>query len=93
MRVEWHPRARRDAAAIVEYIADQSPRAAIAVRHAIEQQADRLVDFPRIGKTGRVPGTRELVVPPYILVYRGEDQAVRIMRVIHGARRWPETLG
>jgi toxin ParE1/3/4 len=38
-----------------------------------------------------VPGTRELVVTgtPFIVVYRVEAATVVILRVLHGAQRWP----
>jgi toxin ParE1/3/4 len=39
-----------------------------------------------------VTGTRELVVTgtPYIVPYRVQDGEIQILRVYHGARRWPE---
>jgi plasmid stabilization system protein ParE len=41
---------------------------------------------------GRIPGTRELVVPglPYIVLYEVADTAVQILHIYHGARNWPE---
>jgi toxin ParE1/3/4 len=37
-------------------------------------------------------GTRELVIAgtPFIVVYRVFGNSLRILSVIHGARRWPE---
>ncbi|MCL1574867.1 type II toxin-antitoxin system RelE/ParE family toxin [Xanthomonas nasturtii] len=50
-----------------------------------------LAVHPKSGRTGRVAGTRELVIAgtPYIAVYEiaGPNQNVR--RVLHGSRRWP----
>jgi toxin ParE1/3/4 len=45
-----------------------------------------------MGRPGRVTGTRELVVDgtPYILPYRVRNRVVQILRVLHGARRWPQ---
>ncbi len=50
-----------------------------------------LEPHPRAGRTGKVPGTRELVVSgtPYMLLYRIADGVVQILGVIHGARDWP----
>jgi toxin ParE1/3/4 len=50
-----------------------------------------LAEFPRVGRSGRIPGTRELVVlrTPYFLVYRIDEPLVEILRVVHGARQWP----
>ncbi|TAI66617.1 hypothetical protein CWO89_07380 [Bradyrhizobium sp. Leo170] len=53
-----------------------------------------LSDNPEMERPGRVPGTRELVIPmtPYIVPYRVAGQTVQVLRVFHGAWRWPETL-
>ena len=58
---------------------------------AIEVAVSRLADFPESARPGRVPGTRELVVPatPFIVVYRIEATCVVILRVLHGAQKWP----
>jgi toxin ParE1/3/4 len=47
-----------------------------------------------IGRTGRVPGTRELVIPCtlYIVPYRVRGATIEIARVYHSARRWPDRL-
>ena len=46
---------------------------------------------PAMGRPGRVPGTRELVIPntPYILPYRVRANAVEILRVFPATRKWP----
>jgi plasmid stabilization system protein ParE len=50
--------------------------------------------MPYSGKTGRVDGTREAVVPrsPYIVVYEVSAQEVKIQGIWHGARLWPESF-
>jgi len=44
-----------------------------------------------MGRFGRVPGTRELVIPrtPFIMPYKLEGKVIHVLRVFHGARRWP----
>lgn len=81
-----------DRDAIFDYIEADSPRAAIKLDEYIEDAAQRLLDLPEIGRPGRVEGTRELVLTraPYILPYRIIGDTVRILRVLHGARLWPE---
>lgn len=44
-----------------------------------------------MGRLGRVHGTRELVIPgtPLLIAYRVRKDGIRILAVLHGARRWP----
>ena len=94
MRVEWHPLARTDLAELVTYIATDSPKAAYRLHDEIRRQTGILAAHPEAGRLGRVPGTRELVLAgtPYIAAYRVTRDAVTILRLLHGARRWPRAL-
>lgn len=84
-------RAQRDREDIHAYIARRDPARASHVLAAIATAVNRLVDFPALGRPGRKPGTRELVIPrlPYIAVYRVRGERVQILRVLHTAREWP----
>lgn len=75
---------------IVERIAKENPAAALDIWDDIENQVERLCDFPRSGRTGRMPETRELVIigTAYIVVYVVGDD-VELVRVLHGAQKWP----
>lgn len=58
----------------------------------IRRAVRRLSSLPDSARIGRMPGTRELVVPdlPYIVVYRVDsDKNVLILSVIHAGRQWP----
>jgi len=81
----------RDLAELAEYIAGESEQGSELVEARIHEEAKLLSRFPRTGRPGRVTGTRERVVgrTPYILAYRVDSGRVRILRVYHGARRWP----
>jgi toxin ParE1/3/4 len=81
----------RDLDAIAATIGADSDRAADRIEERIRREGTLLARFPRSGRDGRVPGTRERVVgrTPYILAYRIKSGQVRILRVYHGARRWP----
>ena len=94
MRVRWLRRALRNLDEEAEYIARDNPDAAARIVHRIAASVDRLANHPASGRTGRVPGTRELVVSgtPYIVPYRVRDEAVEILRVFHASRKWPEKL-
>ncbi len=93
MIILWSPEAIDDLASLRAYIAEEDPAAArrvvLHVIHSIEQL---LAGQPRMGRAGRVPGTRELVVPrtPYVIPYRIRNNRLQVLRVYHGARRWPE---
>ena len=91
MILVWGDRAKRDFRELVSYIAEASVQTADLVASRIDNAAEMLTFMPRMGRKGRVAGTHELVVPrtPYILAYRIQPGAVRILRVMRGARRWP----
>jgi toxin ParE1/3/4 len=94
MQLEWSILAQADRDAIFDYIEADSPQAAIAVDDRIREQVEILARFPESGRPGRVVGTRELVIirTPYIVAYRIAGDTVRVLRVLHGARRWPEDI-
>src|SRR5277367_4181993 len=91
VRVRWLRRALANLDEEAEYIAADNPAAAGRLVLRILAAADLLRENPAMGRAGRVPGTRELVVPetPYIVPYRVRRDIVEILRVFHGARRWP----
>ena len=91
MKLVWTQRARRDLRELIAHIAEDSVQAAEVVAAGILNAAELLIEFPRSGRIGRVSGTRERVVgkTPYILVYRIASGRVRILRVYHGAGKWP----
>ncbi len=91
MKVEWLPEAERNRESQLATIVERNPRAAIDLGDAIEAAVARLADYPESARPGRVQGTHELVVTgtPYVVVYRIEPAAMVILRVLHGAQRWP----
>jgi toxin ParE1/3/4 len=95
MKIAWSPEAIEDLVSLRAYIAEDNPAAARrTVQHIVESIEQLLPDNPRIGRAGRVPGTRELVIPraPYIVPYRLQRTTIQILRVYHAARRWPDSL-
>jgi addiction module RelE/StbE family toxin len=86
----WTRLAREDRKAIREYIAADSPVAALSIDALFSDRCKHLLDHPSLGRPGRVAGTRELVVHRnYILVYDVAGDAIRVLRVLHAARQWP----
>jgi toxin ParE1/3/4 len=94
VRVEWLPVAERNRESHLPYIGERNPWAAIDMGDAIEAAVQHLVDHPDMGRQGRVKGTRELVVSgtPYVIAYRVETDAVVILRLLHGAQKWPSKI-
>ena len=89
-KLEWLELSRANLLAIVDYISDDNPDVAQRVKDDIEEKAEKLPEFPKMGRPGRVEGTRELVVwANYIIVYQEDALSVRILRVLHAAQQWP----
>lgn len=90
MKLVWTRQAHADRKKIREYIVQHAPAAALALDELFSEKASLLIDHPNLGRTGRVPGTRELVAHRnYILVYDLSGDAVRVLRLLHAARQWP----
>jgi len=94
VRVRWLRDALRNLDEEAEYIARDNPDAAARTVLRISSAVEQLSNHPASGRTGRVPGTCELVVTgtPYIVPYRVRGDAVEILRVFHAARKWPDEL-
>jgi toxin ParE1/3/4 len=90
MRVRWLRKALANLDAEASYIAEDNPAAARLVVARILTAVSRLPQ--RLGRPGRVPGTRELIVARtrYLVPYRIRGEVVEILRVFHVSRRLPE---
>ncbi len=93
MNIIWSHEAVEDLVSLSDDITEDSPAAArnvvLRILHDIEHV---LPGNPHLGRPGRVPGTRERVVPrtSYIVPYRLQRDSIQILRAYHGARRWPD---
>ena len=87
-------RAVLDLIEIKDYIAQERPQTANDIAQRILKSIDLLKNDPGIGRPGRIPNTKELIIAgtPYILPYRVKGGVIEIFRVLHGAMRWPEDL-
>ncbi|MBL8296044.1 MAG: type II toxin-antitoxin system RelE/ParE family toxin [Bryobacterales bacterium] len=92
MRLRWTTPAIDDLTQICDFTRErfgeaQARRAAIGLYEA----ADSLKAMPQRGRKGRKAGTREIIASnlPFIIVYRVGQDAVEILRILHGARQWP----
>lgn len=90
MRVRWTRRAQQDRAAIRQYIAADSPRAAVKMEALFNTVIARLAQFPESGRLGRVSGTRELVAHRnYTLVYKVQKDSIDVVALLHASQLWP----
>ena len=90
MRIVWRPIAEADLDAIIDFITRDNPLAAIELGDTIMRRVVELAGQPRLYRTGRVRGTREMVVHPnYVVVYRIKRGTIEIVRILHAARQYP----
>ena len=93
MQLVWRPLALSDREAIMEYIAEDNPVAAIELDERFEEEADKALQNPTLYKIShRYSRTREIVVSKsYVMVYRVDEagKVLEILRVLHTSRKWP----
>ncbi len=93
--IQWTEQAARQLDQTCDYIAmSNSEDVATRVTMQIINSVEQLAAFPMSGRRGRVPETRELVIPdtPFIVAYAAEKASIVVLAIYHGAQRWPETL-
>lgn len=94
MNIAWRPRALFDINAIEAFIERDNPAAARAIERRIRDVVSALADHPSMGRLGRIPNTRELVIAgtPYVVAYAVIMDRVEVLAVLHGARKWPDAF-
>lgn len=92
MRLRWLRNALRKLDDEAIYIAADDPVAARLVVKRVLHAVAQLPAQPGLGRPGRVPGTRELVVPKtrYLVPYRVRGDVIEVLRVFHTSRRLPD---
>jgi toxin ParE1/3/4 len=87
MSIKWTKTALRSADEIAGYIAKDNPARATSFVLELRVAVTKLQAHPGMGRAGRVPGTRELVLHKnYIAIYRVRGDDVEILRLHHSAR-------
>jgi plasmid stabilization system protein ParE len=87
-RIRWTTEAADQLEAIVNHVREDNPEAALALARAILDRIAGLEKFPGLGRPGERKGTRELVSPPYVIVYRLKEDVSEILYICHGAQDW-----
>jgi toxin ParE1/3/4 len=93
--IEWTDEATRQLDQAHDYIAlSNSEGVAERITAQIIAAIQQLAIFPMSGRSGRVEGTRELVISntPFIVAYALDDRRIVILAIYHGAQRWPEAF-
>jgi toxin ParE1/3/4 len=95
VRIVWSAESVEDLAVLRAFIAaDSSTAAKRMIRRIVHVVETLLPQNPEIGRRGRAPRTRELVIArtPFVVAYRLHSETIEILRIFHGARRWPDPL-
>lgn len=84
--------ARSDLSGIADYYGPLNPIATLEMLDRVAGVERMLSDHPLVGRTGRVAGTREVVVTgtPFLLVYVVSGNNVTILRVLDARQQWPD---
>ena len=93
--IRWTETAASDLESIREYITHDSPTIALLVVARLYEAVSVLRDFPDAGRTvpeRNDPNLRELIRPPYRIVYERRTDSVVILTVFHAARTFPPDI-
>ncbi len=96
MRLRWTLQAADDLAAIKDFIGRDSPVYARQVVERLYAAAGQVLTFPdsgRIVPERGEPYIREVVRPPYRIIYRRGPELIEILTIHHSARLLPDSLG
>ena len=94
LRILRTSQAQEDVLEIWRYIASDSFEAADAVVWRLDEAVQLLSEHPRLGtpQDNYRVGLRCMPVGSYLIFYDETPEALRILRVLHGARRWEDLI-
>jgi toxin ParE1/3/4 len=93
--IEWTEQAIQQLDQARDYVAlSNSEEVAARITTLIVTAIQQLSSFPMSGRSGRIPGTRELVLSttPFIAAYAINRDRIVILALYHGAQQWPEAF-
>ena len=88
MKVVWTPKAESQLGAIFQYLEPNSATYARRLMFRLIDLADEFADVGRMILECGVETSRELIDPPYRLMYRILPNQIDILAVIHAAREF-----
>ncbi len=93
LRIERLPAFNDDLTAAYFYVGERNPASANKLFDEVEATIELLSAFPQLGRSRDElrSGVRSFVIRPfrYILFYRVTDDAITLLRFLHGAREKP----
>jgi toxin ParE1/3/4 len=91
MEPDWAEEAAADLEDITDYLFQNAPERAAELVRGIYNAPAALLTFPYRGRAGKKEGTRELVLSPlpYVVIYQVTGEVVHVVRILHGAQKWP----
>lgn len=91
MKLRWTPNAAEDLESIYVYLREHRPEWAESTIRSLYRTALSLRTMSDRGRTGKMPGTKELVLDrmPYIIVYRISGQVVELIHFNHTSQNRP----
>jgi toxin ParE1/3/4 len=87
-QIRWTTESADQLETAVKHLQQDNLTAARNVALAVIDRIQQLAAFPGLGRPGEVKGTRELVSPPYVVVYRYTEEIVEILHIWHGTQDW-----
>jgi addiction module RelE/StbE family toxin len=90
VEITWTLQAQEDLDGICEYIGRDSENYASIFAQRIINAIEKLNRFPEMGRIvpeKNNPQIRELILSPYRIIYRLDDDIVLITTIIHGSRQ------
>jgi toxin ParE1/3/4 len=95
LSLRWTEQATQQVEAIAEYVSVSSPVYAEQVVERIVVRLRQVQEYPESGRlVPEAPNVdiRELVEPPYRLIYRVRSETVEILAIVHGRQDLPSHL-
>jgi len=92
MLVRWVRQALRNLEQAHRYIAVDDPQAGRQLVLRVQAAVSQLEIFPMMGRSGRVEGMRELVIPGtlFTVIYRVQGKTTQILRILHASKRYSD---
>lgn len=90
MAVLWSKKAKNDLFKVEMYSQQFGKDVVLELMAFLFKSIESLELWPNLGKAGRLPGTRELVLSkyPFLVVYRYQEETIEILRVFHVSQKF-----